>query len=290
MAELLTALSADKFVRVLVTDTTDIVQQAFEYHHTSPVVSAALGRLLTAASMMGTLLKNDDEKITLQILGEGPIGTVLATADCKGNVKGYAQNSVVDLPLKPNGKLDVSGAIGQGTLCVLRDNGLSGVPYVGRIPLVSGEIAEDITSYYATSEQTPTVCALGVLVDTDLSIKSAGGILIQLLPGAPDETVDILEKNITEFGNVSGLLLKHSLEEISEMALNGIGEYMHIIRKTAYKCDCSREKSRTILASLAKSQLDEIIREDRKADIVCSFCNSSYHFEENELLNILEKK
>ena len=267
MAQLLTALSETKTVRVLVCNSTDIVQQAHEYHNTSPVVSAALGRLLTAASMMGSLLKNKGEMITLQVRGDGPIGSITATADY--------------LPLKPNGKLDVSGAVGQGMLSVVRDNLTTGVPYIGKIPLVSGEIAEDITSYFAHSEQTPTVCALGVLVDTDLSILSAGGIL---------KTISIIEQNITKFNSVSTLFKDHSLEEIAAMALEGIGECMHFIREPAYKCDCSKEKCEQMLMSLNNESLEKIVYEDGHADIICGFCDRSYHFDKSELLEILAKK
>lgn len=290
MATLLTALSANKTVRVLVCKSTDMVQQVRDYHLTSPVVSAALGRLLTAASMMGSLLKNEGEMVTLQVRGDGPIGSITATADHKGNVKGFAANSQVDIPTKPNGKLDVSGAVGQGFLSVVRSNLTTGVPYTGKIPLVSGEIAEDITAYFASSEQTPTVCALGVLVDTDLSIKSAGGILIQLMPDVDDETISIIEKNIEKFSSVSTLFDEHTVEEISEMALEGIGECIHIVQNPAYICDCSKEKCSEILSSLDEDSLRKMVEEDGKADIVCGFCNRSYHFDKNELLEILSKK
>ena len=290
MAQLLTALSETKTVRVLVCNSTDIVQQAHEYHNTSPVVSAALGRLLTAASMMGSLLKNKGEMITLQVRGDGPIGSITATADYAGNVKGYAANPHIDLPLKPTGKLDVSGAVGQGMLSVVRDNLTTGVPYIGKIPLVSGEIAEDITSYFAHSEQTPTVCALGVLVDTDLSILSAGGILIQLMPDVEEKTISIIEQNITKFNSVSTLFKDHSLEEIAAMALEGIGECMHFIREPAYKCDCSKEKCEQMLMSLNNESLEKIVYEDGHADIICGFCDRSYHFDKSELLEILAKK
>lgn len=290
MAQLLTALSANKTVRVIVCNSTDMVQQVHENHNTTPVVSAALGRLLTAGSMMGSLLKNEGEILSLQVRGDGPIGSMTVTADFKGNVKGYATNSQVDIPTKPNGKLDVSGAVGQGFLSVVRDNLTTGVPYTGKIPLVSGEIAEDITSYFATSEQTPTVCALGVLVDTDLSIKSAGGILIQLMPDVDEETISVIEKNIQRFSSVSTLFAEHTVEEISDMALDGIGECMHFIRTPAYICDCSKEKCASMLESLNIQSLTKIIEEDGKADIVCGFCNRSYHFDKNELLDILAKK
>ncbi len=290
MAELLTALSETKTVRVIVCNSTDMVQQAHEYHDTTPVVSAALGRLLTAASMMGSLLKNEGEMVTLQIKGDGPIGAITATADHKGNVKGYAANSQIDIPLKANGKLDVSGAVGEGMLSVVRDNASTGVPYIGKIPLVSGEIAEDITAYFANSEQTPTVCALGVLVDTDLSILSSGGILIQLMPDVEDETIDIIERNIAKFSSISSLFLDHTTEEIAQMALDGIGECMHFIREPAYKCDCSQEKCINMLMSLNNESLEKSVYEDEKADIVCGFCNRTYHFDKNELLEILAKK
>ena len=290
MGTLFSALSTCKTVRVFVADTKDIVQKAHEYHSTSPVVSAALGRLLTAASMMGTMLKEEGEIVTLQISGDGPIGKLLATADYKGNVKGYAQNYTVDLPLKGNGKLDVAAAVGQGTLSVVRDNQMTGVPYTGKIELVSGEIAEDITAYFATSEQTPTVCALGVLVDRDLSIKSAGGVLIQLLPGASEQTISILEENCKSLSAVSSLLLDHTPEEIAEIALKNIGIYMHTQREIAYKCDCSRIKCEKILSSLKPEEIKQIIDEDHKADIVCSFCGKSYHFDETQLREILQKK
>ncbi len=290
MAQLLTALSANKTVRVLVCNSTDMVQQVYEYHHTSPVVSAALGRLLTAASMMGSLLKNEGELITLQVHGDGPINSMTVTSDYKGNVKGYAANSQVDIPPKSNGKLDVSGAVGSGYLSVVRDNLTTGVPYIGKIPLVSGEIAEDITSYFATSEQTPTVCALGVLVNPDFSIRSAGGILIQLMPDVDEETISIIEKNIEKFSSVSTLFTEYSVEQISEMALEGIGECMHIIQTPAYKCDCSKDKCETMLSSLNQESLSQMIEEDGKADIVCGFCNRSYHFDKDELIKILSKK
>ena len=290
MAQLLTALSTNKTVRVLVCNSTDMVQQIRNYHNTSPVVSAALGRLLTAASMMGSLLKNEGELVTLQVHGDGPINSMTVTADYVGNVKGYASNSQIDIPLKSNGKLDVSGAVGSGYLSVVRNNLTTGVPYIGKIPLVSGEIAEDITSYFATSEQTPTVCALGVLVNPDLSIASAGGILIQLMPDVDDETISIVEKNIKKFNSVSTLFAEHTVEEISDMALDGIGECMHIVQTPAYKCDCSKEKCQVMLSSLNADALKQMIDEDGKADIVCGFCNLSYHFDKNELVEILSKK
>ncbi len=199
-----TILSDDGTVRGYFLNSKELVQKAFDFHKTAPVVTAALGRLLTASAMMGKTLKNASDLLTLQIEGEGPVKTILATADRNGRVKGYPGVSIVDLPLKANGKLDVSGCIGPGYLTVLRDNG-EGEPYVSRTELVSGEIAEDITNYYAISEQTPTVCALGVLIDRDYSVKSAGGFILQLLPGADEETISALENNLGKVQNVSSL-------------------------------------------------------------------------------------
>ncbi len=290
MGTLLTALSACKTVRVFVAETKDIVQKLRDYHNASPVVTAALGRLLTAASIIGTFAKGEKDIVTLQIHGDGPVKTLVATADAKGNVKGYAGEYLIDLPLKSNGKLDVGGAVGQGTLTVVRDDGAGEMPYVGKVPLVSGEIAEDITSYFAVSEQIPTVCALGVLIDTDLSVRSAGGVIIQLMPGASEQTIDTIEQNIAALSNVSSLFIDHSPEQIAEKALKNIGISMHYSRTVAYKCDCSEEKCERMLSSLSARDLRRLIDEDHKADIVCNFCSSIYHFDEKQLLAILQKK
>ena len=196
MGKLIRCLTTDATVMAVVLDSTDIVARAEQIHQPSAVVTAALGRLLTAASMMGVMLKGRDDTVTLKINGGGPAGVVMAVSDSEGYVRGYATQPVVEIPLKPNGKLDVSGALGTaGFLYVLRDNGTT-EPYVGCVPLVTGEIAEDLTTYYAQSEQTPTVCALGVLVNPDLSVKAAGGLLLQLLPFCPEPVIDQVEKNI----------------------------------------------------------------------------------------------
>ena len=222
MSRLIRAISENGGVLFCAVDSTDIVREAERIHKTSAVTSAALGRLLTAASMMGVMLKSEKDSLTLRIKGGGPSGTVLAVSDGAGNVRGYVEQPVVELPPRADGKLDVGGAVGRdGTLSVVKDLGMK-EPYVGQVPLVSGEIAEDITAYYAVSEQTPTVCALGVLVDRDLSILTAGGYLLQLLPGASDAEITHLEQNVAALPSVTELLRSGaSLEQIMEQALAG---------------------------------------------------------------------
>ena len=208
---------------MMAADTTEMVEKAQEIHSPSAVVTAALGRLLTGASLMGSMLKGKDDSLTLRINGGGPAGSVLAVSDSEGNTRGYVQNPVVEIPLKENGKLDVSGAVGtDGQLYVIKDIGMK-EPYVGQVPIVSGEIAEDITNYFATSEQTPSVCALGVLVNPDLTVKKAGGYIIQLLPGCPDEIIDIIEKNVSEIPSVTTMLDEGMTpDEIAIKAMQGI--------------------------------------------------------------------
>ena len=207
MGKLIRCITSDGAVMATALDSTDIVARAEEIHKTSAVVTAALGRLLTAASMMGNMLKGAEDSITLKMAGDGPIGSILAVSDSTGNVRGYAQNNVVELPLNEKGKLDVSGALGKtGTLYVVKDLGLK-EPYSGSVPFASGEVAEDITAYYAVSEQIPTVCALGVLVNPDLTVRAAGGYIIQLLPAADDHTIDLLEASVAKMRPVSALLL-----------------------------------------------------------------------------------
>lgn len=282
----LTILSDNGMVRGFFLNSKCIVQQAFDYHQTAPVVTAALGRLLTAAAMMGKTLKNQNDLLTLQIEGEGPVRTVLATANQKGQVKGYPGISIVDIPLKANGKLDVSGAIGGGYLTVLRDNG-EGEPYVSRTELVSGEIAEDITHYYATSEQTPTVCALGVLVDRDYSVKSAGGFILQLLPGADDEVIDQLEKNLTKVQNVSAMFEHTSNEEIACMIMENIPFHVTEEWDAEYYCNCSRSKTEKVLLSLGKKDLAELIDEEKPVELCCHFCDRKYKFSTEDIKKLL---
>lgn len=284
----LTILSDNGMVRGYFLNSKSIAQKSFDYHKTSPVVTAAMGRLLTAASMMGKTLKNHGDLITLQIEGDGPVKTLLATADYSGNVKGYPGVSIVDIPLKPNGKLDVSGAVGIGALTVLRDNG-EGEPYVSRTELVSGEIAEDITHYYATSEQTPTVCALGVLVDRDYTVKSSGGFLVQLLPGADDEVIDKLEENLQNLQNISSMFEFTSNIEIAKTVLNGIPFHVTEEWDASFECNCSKKRTEKVLLSLGKKELASLSAENQEIELCCQFCNKGYKFTPNEIHSLLLK-
>jgi len=269
--------------------TTELVGEATRRHMTSPVVSAALGRLLTAGVLIGTTMKNDKDLLTLQIKSEGPIGGLLVTADSKGNVKGYPYTNIVDIPLKPNGKLDVAGAMGPGILHVIKDIGLKET-YTGQTELISGEIAEDLTYYYYHSEQTPSIIALGVLVDVDYSIKHSGGIMIQLMPNADEEIIASLENNMKDVKTVTELLdTGATLEEV-------IGHYMkdiefHVLDEVEPKfyCDCSEEKVKRALISLGKEELNKMIVEEEKVNISCNFCEENYEYEVKDLLEIVNK-
>ena len=291
MARLLRAISENGGVIFYAVDSTEIVREAERIHKTSAVTSAALGRLLTAASLMSATLKRSEDSITLRLKGDGPAGLVLAVANGAGKVKGYIQNPIVELPLRPDGKLDVGGAVGhEGTLSVVKDLGLK-EPYVGQIPLVSGEVAEDITSYYAVSEQVPTVCALGVLVDRDLSILHAGGYLLQLLPGASDEEISRLEKNVSQMASVTQMLQQgQRLEDIMEQALIGFSPEILDIQPSCYRCDCSRERVERALISIGASELKKMAQEDGTAHVSCQFCDKTYEIDLQNLLSALEKK
>ena len=276
---------------VCVIDSTEMVRKMEQYHKTSAVTSAALGRLLTAAAMMSTYLKNDTDTLTLRMKGDGPAGTVLAVANGKGEVKGYVENPIVEIEDRPDGKLNVGGAIGaNGTLSVVRDLGLR-EPYVGQIPLVSGEVAEDITAYYATSEQTPTVCALGVLVEPDLSIKKAGGYLLQLLPGATEEEITQLEKNIAAMPAMTKMLEDGiSLEQIMEMVLNGFNPNVLDEENIVYHCDCSQERVERALISMGKTELAKLAQEEPEAEVCCQFCDKVWKIDLNYLVEQLENQ
>ncbi len=290
MGELVRAISENGGIIALAIDSTDIVSQMERTHRTSAVVTAALGRLLTAASLMGSMLKAENDSITLRVNGGGPAGSLIAVTDYMGNVRGYVSQPIVELPLNKFGKLDVSGAVGrEGTLSVVKDIGLKD-PYVGQIPLVSGEIAEDITAYYATSEQTPTACGLGVLVDTDLTVISAGGYLLQLLPGVTDEEINQIEKNIQGMPPVSSMLRdKMTPEDICNRALEGFNPQVLDKMNCKYKCNCSRERVEKALLSLGKQELQAMIDENKTQSVNCHFCNKVYRFNTNELNELLEK-
>lgn len=288
-------MTRDGSARAFVINSTDIVNTAIGYHNTTPTASALLGRTLTAASMMGTLLKDKGNTLTLNIRGDGPARNVIAVSDYAGNVKGYIAEPFVDIPKKSNGKLDVSGAIGNGTLSVVKDIGLK-EPYSGMINLVSGEIAEDITQYFAVSEQTPSLCALGVLVDRDLSCKAAGGVLISLLPFAAEETIAQLEKNATNLANVSRLFDEGlTCEQIMNIALEGIEYDVFDELDVGYACDCSRDRCARALVSLGKSDVDELFAEcvaegkPEEVQFECHFCDKKYVFTKADAEKLFKK-
>lgn len=286
---ILRATAADGLIRAFAATTKNTVQTARSLHNTTPVASAALGRLLTAGAMMGTMLKGEKDLVTLQIKGDGPIEGLLVTADSKGRVKGYPFNPNVDIPPKSPVKLDVGGAVGKGYLTVIKDLGLK-EPYVGKTELVSGEIAEDLTYYYAKSEQIPTAIALGVLVDTDTSIKAAGGFIIQLMPGATLEVATMLEERITHLKYITELLDRGETPETILDAVLGDMD-LEIIDKmpTEFYCDCSRERVEKALISIGEKDLRTILEEDKKAEISCHFCNKVYNFDEADLKKLLDE-
>ncbi len=280
------AISADGCVVASAIHATDIAAVIEQYHKPSAVVTAALGRLAAAASLMGYGLKNEDDRLTLRIDGDGQIGSLIAIADSHGNVKCCADNYVVEIPLNAKGKLDVGGAVGNGTLSVIRDMGLK-EPYVGTIPLVSGEIAEDIASYYATSEQIPTVLSLGVLVAPDLSVKCAGGYLIQLLPYADESCIPVLERNVAAMPPVTELLDSGvTAEELALRCLEGLEPNLLDAGTPQYVCDCSRERTEKVLAALGTKSLEELAGEQETIEVCCHFCNKKYVFSAAELLSL----
>lgn len=288
MGNLVRCISVDGTLTVMAIDSTDIVNEAVRIHSTTPVASAALGRLLTGASLMGAVLKGRDDSVTLRLKGDGPLGSVIAVSDSLGNVRGYAQNNNVDLPLNAKGKLDVSGAVGKtGDLTVIKDLGLK-EPYVGQVPIVSGEIAEDITYYYFKSEQTPTVCALGVLVDRDYTIKKAGGFIVQLLPTAYDDTIDLVEECIKDIEPVTVLLQRMNAEELCHHVLSKFELETLDTSEPVYKCTCSKERVERALISTGRQSLEELAQ-DENTEVCCQFCDKKYNFSSNEILSLLRK-
>ena len=276
MSKLIRAISENGGAVVSILDSTAIVAEMERLHHPSAVVSAALGRLVTGAVLMAANLKSGDDSLTLRVKGDGPAGLLLAVADGRGNVKGYVENPIVELPPRGDGKLDVGGAVGRdGTLTVIKD---MGQPYVGQVPLVSGEIAEDLTSYYATSEQIPTVCALGVLVERDLTIKRAGGYLLQLLPGATDQEISMLEENVGRMRSMTELLCDGKTPyEIIEEILKGFSPNILDESEVQYHCDCSRDRVERAYISLGQEELRRIAAEQETVEMKCQFCNKAYH-------------
>lgn len=291
MGKIVRALSADGSVLCMAIDTTDIVNEIYKIHQTTPVVSAALGRTATATAMMGSLLKNESDSITIRIDGKGACGMIIAVADFRGNVRCYTANPQVELSLNEIGKLNVGECVGiDGNLVVIKDMGLK-EPYIGQVPLVSGEIGDDITSYYAISEQIPTVCGLGVLVDRDWSIKHAGGFMIQLVPPVNELAIDFIERNIKNMTSVTQMLENgYSPEDIISVALEGMEPSILDSWDVSYKCNCSRKRMEQALVSIGKSDLQEIVddKTQNEIELVCHFCNKKHSFKKSEIQKLLD--
>lgn len=289
MGKIVRTISADASVVASAIVGKDIVGEIERIHKTSAVVTAALGRLTLGTSLMGFGLKGDKDTITVRMNGDGPIGMLMAVSDSKGNVKAYVTNPIVELPLNNYGKLDVGTAVGRnGMLSVVKDLGLK-EPYVGQVPIVSGEIAEDITSYMATSEQIPTVCALGVLVNPDLTVNQAGGYLIEVLPFADKKVIDVIEKNINSLPSVTNMLSSGmTVENIAMRVLDGLEPNVLDDFEVNYKCDCSRERVERALISVGKSELSEMAQ-DGFTNVECHFCDKNYKFTSEEILELIKK-
>jgi molecular chaperone Hsp33 len=282
------ATAAKNQIRAFAATTRDLVEHARMIHHTSPVATAALGRLLTAGSMMGCMMKNERDILTLQIKCDGPLKGLLVTADANAFVKGYVNHPDVDLPPTENGKLNVGNAVGSGTLSVIKDMGLK-EPYVGHTELVSGEIAEDLTYYFATSEQVPSSVALGVLIDTDYTVKQAGGFIIQLMPSCDESIIQSLEKKISEITGITSLLdANMSPEMILEQVLGEFGVKILDKLPTKYHCSCSKERVEKAVISIGKKDIQEMIDDKEPIEINCHFCNSDYVLDIHDLHRLME--
>ena len=282
-------IAKDAPIKAMAIQGRGLVQRAREIHNTLPVATAALGRTLMATSMLGAQLKEQDGSVTVRINGGGPLGSILAVADSAGNVRGYVQNGQVDIPLKGPAKLDVGSAVGtDGALTVIKDLRLK-EPYVGTIPLVSGEIAEDITAYFAESEQIPTACALGVLVDRDQSVKVAGGYIVQLLPGAPEDIIDRLEAGVKKAGAVTPMLEQGMTpEDMLGQVCGDLGVVFLETTEVSYKCYCSRQRVEAALISLGRKELQEIADEGESFPVECQFCDTVYTFTPEDIRTLLK--
>lgn len=283
------AIANDAPIQITAVTTKQTVERARQIHKTMPTATAALGRTLTICSIMGSQLKVDDGSVTIQIKGNGALGSVVCVSDSEGNVRGYLQNPACDLPLRPDGKLNVGGGIGEGYLMVIKDIGLKD-PVTGTTVLVNGEIAEDMTKYFVESEQIPSACALGVLVDTDQSVKQAGGYLVQLMPNYTEKDIDKLEENIKKAGAMTTMLDKGmTLEQIVKQILDGFDVKILEESEFGYRCNCSRDKVVRALISMGRKELTELRDEQEKAEITCQFCDNIYSFTSDEISELLKK-
>jgi len=283
-SKILRGTALDGQIRIFIADTTSLVEKAKQIHQTSPVATAALGRVLTATSILGVMLKGERDKITTRIHGKGPIGTIIATSNANGNVKGYVTNPQVMVDSLTPGKLNVGGAVGKdGEITVIKDLGLKN-PYIGNYPLVSGEIGEDLAAYFMYSEQQPSAVGLGVTIDKDYTIKSAGGFILQLLPDTDENVAFILEERVKEAGSISKLIENSRNEkEIMDQLLEGLHPRVLEEYEVDYVCDCNRERFEKALISLGKEELKSLIEDDHGAELQCHFCNKKYQFSEREL-------
>lgn len=284
---LLRAIARDAGIQISAAVTTGLVERARQIHDTTPVATAALGRTLTATAIMGSQLKVEDGSVTVQVKGNGPLGAIVCVGDADGYVRGYLQNPAADLPLRPDGKLAVGAGVGRGYLMVIKDIGLKD-PITGTVALVNGEIAEDLTRYFAESEQIPSACALGVLVDTDCTVKCAGGWLVQLMPGVKDADIDRLEANLAKIEPMTTMLDKGMiLEQIVQTVLDGFTVDFLQTDEIGYRCACSREKVERALISMGKTELSKMAEEQEQSEVTCQFCDKVYTFSGDELRQLL---
>ena len=284
---LLRAIARDAGIQISAAVTTGLVERARQIHNTTPVATAALGRTLTATAIMGSQLKVDDGSVTVQVKGNGPLGAIVCVGDADGFVRGYLQDPSADLPLRPDGKLAVGAGVGRGYLMVIKDIGLKD-PVTGTVALVNGEIAEDLTRYFAESEQVPSACALGVLVDTDCTVKCAGGWLVQLMPGVKDTDIDRLEANLAKLEPMTTMLDKGmTLEQIVQAVLDGFAVDFLQTDEIGYRCACSREKVERALISMGRDELSKMAQEQETSEVTCQFCDKIYTFTRAELEQLL---
>lgn len=289
MGKIVRYITEDGSAFVIAADTTDVVGRAEQIHQTSAVNTAALGRLMTAASMMGDMLKGKDDSITLRMNGGGPAGSLIAVSDSEGNARGYVQNPIVEIPLNEKGKLDVKGTVGtNGYLYVMKDIGLK-EPYVGQTEIISGEIAEDITNYFVSSEQTPSVCALGVLVNPDLTVAAAGGFIIQLLPFCPEDVISKIEYAVETIEPVTTMLSKGMTpDDIAKAAMKGLELSKLDESEIEYRCNCSKDKVEAALISTGRESLEEMIESKENTKVECHFCDKTYEFTPEDIEKLLD--